>query len=288
MTAKKQTLRAYAKINLALAVVKRRTDGYHELESVMQTISLHDTVEICLEGRGIICDCGEWSGPGNLAYQAAAIFTERLNRADDGVAIRISKRIPAEAGLAGGSSDAAAVLRGLNQLYGKPFAESSLIGMSVALGADVAYFLRGGTAWIRGLGEIYEELPTLSGLDLVIVQPARGVNTGASYRLWDTLQRDAHPLDRPAWQQALRAGDREQIAGLLANDLEASSLILVPEIAAVKQELMAAGCLGALMSGSGSAVFGIASSGAAAALMTEDMRRRGWRVWQAAAVPGYA
>ncbi|MDR3270719.1 MAG: 4-(cytidine 5'-diphospho)-2-C-methyl-D-erythritol kinase [Peptococcaceae bacterium] len=283
MINKRLTRTAYAKINLALAILGRRPDGYHVLESVMQTVSLHDDVEISLEGTGLVCQCGDLSGPRNLAYQAAESFQKRLGYAD-GVTIRIVKRIPVQAGLAGGSSDAAAVLNGLNQLYGTPCTMSQLREMSVALGSDVAFFLQGGTAWISGSGEGYDRLPDAPPLDVVIVQPDRGVHTGQAYRVFDQVSGGRQALDALAWQQALRTQDSKRIAELLSNDLEAASIRLVPQIAGIKQDLLEAGCLGSLMSGSGSAVFGIAPSSAAAEVLSKEMTRKGYRAWQATTV----
>ena len=140
---------AYAKINLALAVLGVREDGYHELQSVMQSIALHDVVKVRRTGGDLVCHCGTLSGKRNLAYTAAEMFFKELGL-QGGAEIQIEKHIPIQAGLAGGSSDAAAALRLLNQLYNFPLREEKLQELSARCGADVAFCLRGGTAWATG------------------------------------------------------------------------------------------------------------------------------------------
>lgn len=268
---------AYAKINLGLTVREKRPDGYHELQTVMQTIGLYDTVKLSLAGCEIKCICGGLSGPKNLAYQAAERFMKGLNL-HKGVRIEIKKKIPIQAGLAGGSSDAAAVLRGLNHLLNKPYSQEELLELANQLGSDVAFCLQGGTQWAEGRGEKLFALPAAPEMDIILVKPWQGINTGESYHRFDQLGKE-HPLNFEAWQEALSSLSIERIASLLSNDLEIGSQSLLPEIADVKKGLMEAGCYNALMSGSGSAVFGIAHSAAQAQDIALSFKNKGYSVW---------
>lgn len=268
---------AYAKINLALAILGRRDDGYHELQSVMQSIALHDIVLVRRQGDKLVCRCGALSGPGNLAYKAAELFLERCGQTE-GIEIEIEKKIPIQAGLAGGSTDAAATLRLLNQLYGEPLDPSELHELAVRCGADVAFCLRGGTMWATGRGEKLDLLPTAPKLDLVLIKPYVGVNTGEAYRRFD-LKGQGGILRRADWEKALTQGS-EAIARLLYNDLESASAHMVPQILVLKQQLMNAECYGALMSGSGSSVFGIARGRQHALDIAGKLRKNGFNnVW---------
>lgn len=268
---------AYAKINLGLAVKGKRPDGYHELQTVMQTIDIHDTVNVSLSGSGIECLCGWLSGPRNLAYQAARLFLGGLNYSK-GVRIEIEKRIPVQAGLAGGSSDAAATLCGLNQLCNQPYSREELFQIANRLGSDVAFCLQGGTQWAEGRGEKLLPLTEAPVMSLVLVKPQLGINTGESYRRFDLLGR-GHPLSFQAWEEAMQSGSIEKIALLLSNDLEVGSQAILPEIAGLKEDLIKAGCYSALMSGSGSTVFGIAHSETEAQEIKYFFQEKGYAVW---------
>lgn len=273
---------APAKINLGLAIVGLQEDGYHELHTVMQTISLYDAIKVRVRDEGIICRCGDLGGPQNLAYQAAEVFFSRLASShgiQKGVEIDIEKQIPVQAGLAGGSSDAAATLRLLNKLFTEPFNLEELSGMAGLLGADVAFCLVGGTAWATGRGERLQPLPPASGADLVLVKPEKGVDTGEAYRLFDRLG-NFSSLSYAAWEKALQSGALREMSSLLYNDLEIGSFKLVPEIAGIKAQLLDYGCNGALMSGSGSTVFGIAPSQQHAEQIALKFRTQGYtQVW---------
>lgn len=273
---------AYAKINLALAITGRRADGYHELQSVMQSISLYDVIRVWRRGDGITCRCGELSGPFNLAYRAAEKFVLRLGKpAGIEIEIEIEKKIPLEAGLAGGSSNAAAVLRVLNELYGSPLSGEELRELAGSIGADVAFCLDGGTMWATGRGEILAELPPAPRLELVVAKPLAGVNTQEAYRRFDE-EGQTGSLNRDAWIQALTAGRPEQVAALLSNDLEEVSIRMVPEIGHIKRIMLKSGCYGALMSGSGSAVFGLTRGREHALRTAKVLREQGYsQVWTA-------
>ena len=269
---------AYAKINLALAIRGVREDGYHELQSVMQSIALHDIVRLRRRGEKVVCRCGALSGPGNLAYQAAVLFQEQCGQSD-GVEIEIDKRIPVQAGLAGGSTDAAATLHLLNQLYEEPLDRDELHALAGKCGADVAFCLQGGTMWATGRGERLESLPTAPELDLVLIKPFAGVNTREAYRQFDLVGQGGC-LSRTAWEKALTQNSTEQIADLLYNDLEPASVQMVPQILRFKQYLLDAACYGALMSGSGSCVFGIAQGKQHAIEVAGQLRKKGFKnVW---------
>lgn len=271
---------AYAKINLALAITGRRADGYHELQSVMQSISLYDVIRVRRRGDGITCRCGELSGPFNLAYRAAEKFVLRLGKTA-GIEIEIEKKIPLEAGLAGGSSNAAAVLRVLNELYGSPLSGEELRELAGSIGADVPFCLNGGTMWATGRGEILAELPPAPRLELVVAKPLAGVNTQEAYRRFDE-EGQTGSLNQDAWIQALTAGRPEQVAALLSNDLEEVSIRMVPEIGHIKRIMLKSGCYGALMSGSGSAVFGLAYGQEQALTIARELRAQGYsEVWTA-------
>jgi len=269
---------AYAKINLALAIHGIREDGYHELQSVMQSISLHDIVRVRRRGEQVVCRCGAISGPGNIAHKAAVLFLEQLGQFE-GIEIEIEKHIPIQAGLAGGSTDAAATLRLLNQLYGEPLSREALLTLARRCGADVAFCLSGGTMWATGRGERLEALPTAPTMDLVLTKPYAGVNTREAYLRFDFVGQGGR-LTRTDWEKALALNSTQQIADLLYNDLELASTQMVPEILVLKQHLLAAKCYGALMSGSGSSVFGIAQGKQHAIEVVEQLRKKGFKnVW---------
>ncbi|HZK83550.1 MAG TPA: 4-(cytidine 5'-diphospho)-2-C-methyl-D-erythritol kinase [Desulfosporosinus sp.] len=268
---------AYAKINLALAIHGIREDGYHELQSVMQSIALHDIVRVRRCGVKVVCRCGALSGVGNIAHKAAVLFLEQLGQSE-GLEIEIKKVIPVRAGLAGGSTDAAATLRLLNQLYGEPLSRETLLTLARRCGADVAFCLSGGTMWATGRGEGLETLPKAPPMDLVLAKPLAGVNTREAYLRFD-LMGQSGSLSQTDWEKAL-AKNPTQIADLLHNDLEPASIQIVPEILVLKQYLLEAGCYGALMSGSGSCVFGIAQGKQHAIEVAGQLRKKGFKdVW---------
>jgi 4-diphosphocytidyl-2-C-methyl-D-erythritol kinase len=273
-----QAKEAYAKVNLALAIVGRREDGYHELQSVMQSLDLHDIVKIKKCGNSLVCRCGELSGPGNLAYQAAVLFQQRLG-VNYGILIDIAKQIPLQAGLGGGSSDAAAVLLLLNSIYGQPLSGEELAELAGQCGSDVGFCLTGGTMWATGRGEKLERLPSAPKMELVLVKPRKGINTGEAYRLFDA-QGQGSRLSKEDWCRVLAGGETAEIARLMSNDFEPVSSHIVPEIARIKEELQLAGCYGSLMSGSGSAVFGIAQDKEHAAWVGQRLLHKGLgQIW---------
>lgn len=248
---------APAKINLWLRVLGKRPDGYHQVETVLQTISFADTLTLTAEAGGIALTCSDPRLPcneHNLAYRAAALLAREAP--GRGVHIHLEKRIPWRAGLGGGSSDAAAVLRGLNQLWGLNWPWQQLLPLAQALGADVPFFLQGGTGIGRGRGDELEMLPVRPDLALVLIQPPFGLSTPKVYSDWQPL--DARPPagDLSDLALALQQSDTQALGHLLHNDLEEPAFRLAPELATVRQKLSQAG-FPCLLSGSGACLFAI-------------------------------
>lgn len=270
----KVTETARAKVNLTLPVLGKRPDGYHEVDTVMHSITLADTVELARAGGISLEIQGEApAGPDNLMWRAAALFMEETGT--PGAAMRLVKRLPSEAGLGGGSADAAAVLRGLDRLYGTRLGWEALCRMASRLGADVPFCIAGGCARCRGIGDVLTPLPPWPGLSLLIVKPDVSVSTAAAYGEIDR-RAIAGPDTSDAMEAALRARDRAALAAALANTFEAALFPAVPALAAAASELRAFGAP-VLMSGSGSAFFllieGPARDEAAAAIL---LRHPAW------------
>lgn len=257
---------AYAKLNLTLDIFPRREDGYHPLKTVMQTVSLCDEVKISIEskpGRSLRCtwadgfDGGELpQGENNLCWKAADVFFARTGKTPEGLSIRIKKRIPMEAGLAGGSSDAAAVLRGLNTLMGEPLDPFTLAEVGAQVGSDVPFCVLGGTALCEGRGEVVTILPPAPKLLITLCKPDFGISTKALYEKIDATEITDRP-DNEAMIKVLCAGNVPEIGQLLKNVFEPVAIAGHPEIESIKQTMRSCGALGTQMTGSGSAVFGI-------------------------------
>ena len=250
--------RAYAKINLTLGVTGKRADGYHTLDSLMLTTSLADEVTVTRSREVIVTATGMLLPYRNTLRAAAERCRALTGR---GARIHVYKHIPAEAGLGGGSADAAAVLRAMQRLYGE-VEERDLYDIALRVGADVPFCLKDGLCRARGIGELHEPLPLGAPLHLVIAKPAAGVSTGALFSAL-TLPRPQPETARA--MQALASGDAQALAKLLYNALEPSAVALVPQIGRLIDELLHLGALGARMTGSGSAVFGLFASEEAAA-----------------------
>lgn len=268
--------RAPAKVNLVLEVLGRRADGYHELALVFQALSLEDELEVRpadsdvtvrVEGIPVLPSDGT-----NLVAKAAQAFFEHL-RLRGGAHFLLKKRIPLAAGLGGGSSDAAATLLALNELYAANLPPEMLAELALKLGSDVPYFLVGGTALGRGRGERLERLSDAPPLDLVLVKPAEGLSTGAVYGSGRVAFTDGSRAEGfrpgPDWKSP---GD---VARRLFNALEEPAFHLLPECRRLRDELLEAGCLGAMVSGSGSTVFGIARDEREAQAVADRLSRPG-------------
>lgn len=252
------SLAAHAKVNLSLDILGTRPDGYHEVRMVMQPISLHDTVTLTRAASGISLTCdvpAVPAGPDNLAYRAAAHFFSHFS-IKGGVRIHIQKRIPMAAGLAGGSADAAAVLRGMDALFGTHAPDSTLQALALPLGADVPFCLAGRPALAEGIGERLSPAPPLSGCKLVLINPGIPISTPAVYRAYDDAPASVHP-DTAALLDALRREDLSAVCANMGNVLEPVTSHMCPAVPACIDTLRDAGALCAMMSGSGPTVFGV-------------------------------
>mgnify|MGYP005841372263 CR=1 FL=1 len=272
-------LAARAKINLSLDVRRRRPDGYHELDTVFQSLALHDTVILRRAASGVEISCDQLGlplGPRNLAYRAAEAV-QRAYGVDYGVRIDLKKRIPVAAGLGGGSADAAAVLRGLPALWGLPaLPPDRLQALACDLGADVPFCLLGGTARGRGIGELLEPLPGLTGCDVLLVKPRARLSTARVYERLD-LGRALHP-EMDAVIEAIRRRDLLALGRLAGNVLEEPARAEVPEIEEIKAALRASGAQVVLMTGSGPTVFGLTAEPGWAVRAARAMAKPGWTV----------
>ena len=253
-------LKAYAKVNFALDVVGVRPDGYHELRTVMQSISLADEVAVERIGGGFELRV-EPENPGigsreeNTAYLAWKLLCE-LHGTVLPVRVTLRKNVPAGAGLGGGSSDAAAVLRGLDELFGLGLSTEESRTAARKIGADVPFCLGGGTALAEGVGETLTPAPAPPDHRLLVVKPTRGADTGKVYRAYDTDPiRSGSSADNVLG--ALRSRDLAALAGALGNDLAPFTKEELPEVAELEGRLLEADALGASMTGSGSAVYGL-------------------------------
>jgi 4-diphosphocytidyl-2-C-methyl-D-erythritol kinase len=244
-----------AKVNLHLSVLARRPDGYHEIVSLMQTVGLHDEINLEIDGEGIQLDCDLpdlSTGDENLARRAAHLFQEETGT-HFGLKMHLQKRIPVAAGLGGGSSDAAGVLRALNRLQDKGVSRERLFQIAARLGADVPFFLMGGAAAASGIGEQLRPVNILPTLYHILVSPGFPVSTKWVYENLDWgLTRPRKQIRIPALFER-----EEEIFELLQNDLERVTAAAHPWISRTKARLIELGAKGALMSGSGPTVFGI-------------------------------
>ena len=247
------TKEAYAKINLTLDVVGKRGDGYHLLETVMQTVSLCDTVKL-EKADGIAITCSDAKVPvdeRNTCHKASRVFFERTG-ISGGARIDIEKHIPSEAGLGGGSSDAAAVLCLLNEVYDAKLSYSELEELAAKVGADVPFLIRGGTAVCRGIGEDMKRLAGLPEKWVLLVKPDFGVSTPEAYKMFDE-KGNVSACGTEKFLNTLRVGGNPYEC--LTNDLEAALCNL--EIARIRRELLMLGAEAAQMTGSGSCVYGV-------------------------------
>jgi 4-diphosphocytidyl-2-C-methyl-D-erythritol kinase len=272
---KEMRILAPAKVNLYLRIVGRRPDGYHLLDSLMVPISLYDeiTVETADGQLEIVVTCDDPAVPcdtTNLAYKAAALLGKEAG-VQARILIDLRKRIPAGAGLGGGSSDAAAVLKSLNALFSLGLPEDRLCKLGARLGADVPFFIPCRLAKVEGIGEILRTVPTLPPRWLVLVVPPFGVSTVWAYRRFDELP----PLHTPLAPETSLVAGQWPPPELLINDLERAVLPEYPLIAEIKGLLLRLGAEGALMSGSGSSVFGVFQDLAAAERAATAIREQG-------------
>jgi 4-diphosphocytidyl-2-C-methyl-D-erythritol kinase len=263
---------APAKVNLFLEVLGKRPDGYHELATLMTAVSLYDTLELTGLPSGevhLTCDHPSLStGPENLVCRAVELVRRRTGRRD-GVAVRLWKRIPLAAGLAGGSSDAAAALAGLNRLWNLGWRDAELAELGAQLGSDVAFFFSAPAAWCTGRGEVIEPLRLGRPLDFVLACPPVGLSTAEVFRGVTVPER---PVDGAEARRAAEAGDVEALGRALFNRLQPAAERLCPAVAGLREQLAGLGPAGRLMSGSGSSVFALCHSPEEALLLSRALR----------------
>lgn len=256
------TLSANAKINLTLDILGTREDGYHEVAMIMQEISLHDTLSMGKINQGISLTIAIEGQQGtlpadesNLCWKAAALVQKEYNL-QEGVEIHLTKRIPMAAGLAGGSADAAAVLKGMNHLFRLGMTEARLCELGARLGSDIPFCIMGGTMLATGRGEVLTRLPSFPRLSVVLAKPPVGVSTAWAYKTYDAGYDGPHP-DNEAMLEAIHGGDAHKAASLLCNVLEGVTETEHPVIADYKKLMMEHGAMASMMSGSGPTVFGL-------------------------------
>lgn len=254
---------AFAKLNLTLDVLGKREDGYHDIKSIMQTISIRDDVEIDVgTGKPWTLECTQPGIPTdehNLAWKAAKVYCKEMKKDPDGLAIRITKRIPSGAGMGGGSADAAAVLRALNKYYDNPLSILALAELGAQVGSDVPFCVLCGTAMCEGRGERLRKLPDMPDCVFVVCKPDFSVSTPELYKKIDQVAIPKHP-DQMAMESALLAGDVAKVADLIYNVFDPVVTAEHLEINYIKSICNSYGALGMQMTGSGSAVYAIMPS----------------------------
>lgn len=279
------SLHSCAKVNLALNVLgKRPEDGYHYVDMIMLPISLSDTVRISpADAITVVCR-PDVAGPpeSNLAYKAARLLKTETGYSG-GALIEIDKVIPVAGGLAGGSTNAAAVLRGLNSLWKTGLNEAALEELAIRLGSDVPFFVTERPSRVQGIGEILKPVGVGRRLWFVVGTPAVAKSTGNVYRLFDELESVQRP-DVDAMETALRTGALAAIAAALANVFEQVMLPRHPEIAELKECMLREGAIGALMSGAGPSVFGLVQDEQAALRLRGRLEQLGHRAFAASSV----
>jgi 4-diphosphocytidyl-2-C-methyl-D-erythritol kinase len=281
-------LPSYAKVNYTLDVLSRRSDGYHNIATVMQTVSIADSVVLARRpspGIEITCDApGVPSDGSNLAYRAAEAALA-LARRSDGVSIAITKRIPTEAGLGGGSSNAAAVLRGINALLGLGLSHDAMMRAGMELGSDVPFFVTGGTAAVRGRGESVTALADGPPLWFVVVKPPEGVSTAWAYAALDALPGRGSARATRSMEAALDQGHPDGVIARMTNDFERVVCEDNMRIALLQDELIMARARAARLCGSGSAVFGVTQGEADASEVARVMRLKYGDAYVCRAIP---
>lgn len=252
------SLKAYAKINLGLDVLRRLDNGYHEVKMIMQTVGIYDELTFTPKDEGIVIttDNGELpTDDGNLIYKAAKMMMDKYN-VEKGIHIHLQKNIPIAAGMAGGSTDAAAAFRGVNRMFGLGASEEELKQMAVKVGADVPYCLMGGTALSEGIGEVLSLLPATPQCFVLIAKPDINVSTKFVYENLHANELKEHP-DIDGMVEAIKSGSLEGVITRLGNVLETVTVKKYPIIEQIKENIHENGALGVLMSGSGPTVFGL-------------------------------
>ena len=268
--------KAWAKLNLTLDVLGKREDGYHDLKSVMQTVSLYDDITLYLEtGEPWKLECGKEGIPcdeRNLVWKAAKLYLDTIGKEPNGLRMVIEKRIPSGAGMGGGSADAAAVLRALNRHYGEPLSITELADLGAGVGSDVPFCVVGGTVMCEGRGEILTRLPDMPKCIFVICKPEFSISTPVLYRQLDAVEDPLHP-DNDAMETAIRSGDLMGIAKHIGNTFEPVVSAEHQEIRHIKGIYHAHGALAAQMTGSGSVVFAVMPDMAGAEAAAGELKK---------------
>lgn len=267
------TIQAPAKINYLLDVVGKRPDGYHELRMIMQRVNLCDTIEITLTSKPeLVVTCGKNGvpdGPGNIAWKAARKLLD-LAGTGQGATITITKNIPVAAGLGGGSSDAASVLMGMNDLLGLNLSEQRMMEIGVSLGADVPFFIFKQTALAEGIGEQLRPMPPMPSAWVVLVNPGVHVSTQWVYKNLQLTNR-GELAKLPEFFSTI-----QDVCAILSNDLEGVTIPSFPVIQEIKNRMLEMGALGAMMSGSGPTVFGMFNDRKRAETVSATLSQHGW------------
>ena len=263
---KKINIRSYAKINLSLDVLRRREDGYHDLKMIMHSVNLYDKISITAHKKGGITIRTNLPylpvNEKNHVYRAAQLFFEYTNLRCGGLFIQIQKHIPVSAGLAGGSSNAAAALKGLNYMYGAGLSNTILAELGKRVGADVPYCIYGGTMLAEGIGEQLTPLPRMPKMPIVLAKPPVNLSTPAVFKALSVSSIRLHP-DTKGMIEALRMQNSEGLARRMYNVLEDPAQVVMKQMGAgdlvsdLKHIMLDYGALGTLMSGSGPTVFGL-------------------------------
>lgn len=256
--------KAYAKINIGLDIVRKRPDGYHDIDTVMQTIALHDTVFVCSQEKGITVECDiplVPTGKGNIAYKAASVFCSYsdIDTNENGIRVYIEKRIPMESGLGGGSSDAAAVLRALNTLFCTGYSTDILIKLASKVGSDVPFLIRGGTMRLVGKGEKLIETYDFSGIDVIIVMPDENVSTALAYSLFSKQDNPFHP-DMDRLTNLIQHKKAGLLSKVLGNTFESMVFSHKPSVEKALHDILETNPAACSMTGSGAAVYGLYDS----------------------------
>lgn len=274
---KEISVKALAKINLGLDVVRRREDGYHEVRMVMQTIHLFDRLQITRNASGKITMSTNLpflpTNENNLVYKAAKLLKDEF-QIKDGIDVTLHKHIPVAAGMAGGSTDAAAVLYGMNRIFGLGLSREELMQRGIKLGADVPYCVMRGTALAEGIGEELTALPPMVKCPVLIAKPQISVSTKFVYENLKLNEKTVHPdIDRLV--EDIKAKDLHAIAADMGNVLETVTIPNYPVIAEIKDHMMEHGAVNSMMSGSGPTVFGLFENEDKAAAAYDAMRESG-------------
>ena len=268
--------KAYAKLNISLDVGAKRDDGYHEMNMVMQTVSLCDELTVAQTDDGRISARSNLrfipSDDRNLAVKAAKVFQAAAGSEGQGLLLTLKKRIPVGAGMAGGSSDAAAVLRALNRMHGGRFSRTELETLAGQVGSDVAFCVAGGTALAKGRGEILEALPPLPACAIAICKPEFSISTPELFRKLDSAPLRHHP-DTAGILEALARGELRAVCRRMYNVFEDVGDRRMRTVCQIKSRMLDFGALGSIMTGTGSAVFGIFSDRGAAQAAARSLEK---------------